>query len=539
MRTPRTSLRLAAVLATSLGALAARGDPPASLRANPAAVMKPPSCTIPGARDWREYRSAHFAVATDVPRDRAAALVKQFEELRAYVVAALFGPDVEVPGRLRAVAFASTARFAEFAPKDATRLVVNDGWETTVVFAIDGLAATAPTLAHELARDVAWRQFPRQPRWFTEGLATFVESVADERQPPAPAAPAAAKPTTPAATNGQAPPVQPEPSGRWAGHVSPTVARLLGGSLAPRPKELLEWRGSIDGDPPRFQARSWLLYHYLWNNRSKAFSQYQDLLAKSDDPAVAWRMAFQALDPANDEAMSRLDADLGAYLKEGKYASYRVEIGAVDAAFQDAPIPSQDLHMLLARARTAGRPGEDPASKEAARANLDEALREDPLQPEALAGRAAASGGSVAAALRPVTVARPDDARAWLLLAEALDATADAKDQEAALRKAAALAPDSARASADLAAVLVASGRAREARPFAQRAVDLAPWNGDAVQTLAAVALELRQCSPALVLQRRAVDLLAPDDPAGVPVRERLAVYEARCRAGGSAPPSR
>ncbi len=523
MRTPRRSGRLAAaVLALSAAAPAAPAAPPASLRARPGAVLPAVRCSIPNAEAWREYRSAHVVLSTDASRERAAALVAELERLHAYVVAALFGPDVDVPGRVRAVAFANIGQYQRIAPDQASGFTRNDGWQLTVVFPFEGLAPVAETIAHELAHDAAWHHFPRQPRWFAEGLAMFVESVAEERQDER------------TGTLGSHLVLgDRQQGGRWAGFVSPHLAELVRGSLTVGARELLEWGGTIDGDPARFHVGSWVLYHYLWNQRSAAFTAYQERLASGDEPNVAWRTAFPDLDPASAGAMSRLDDELAQYRKRGRYASYRVEPGIVDVSFQDRPIASADVHVLLAGIRPEADEG-DAARKAAASADLDEALREDPLQPAALARRARAGGTSVAAALRPATGARPEDARAWLELADALQAPADAKEKEAALRKAAALAPEDARANAELASVLAASGRAREARPFADRAVDLAPWNGGAVQTLAAVALGLGQCRPAIVLQRRAVNLYAAGDAGGDGARGRLAEYEAKCGAAAA-----
>ena len=93
MRPPRKSARLAA-LALSLAATRAGAAPDA------------PRCSLSHPQDWREYRSAHFVLSTDTSRTRAAELVQDLETQYALVVAALFGPDVEVPGPVHVVAFA-------------------------------------------------------------------------------------------------------------------------------------------------------------------------------------------------------------------------------------------------------------------------------------------------------------------------------------------------------------------------------------------------------------------------------------------------
>jgi tetratricopeptide (TPR) repeat protein len=379
-------------------------------------------------------------------------------------------------------------------------------------------------VAHELAHEVAWHHFTRQPPWFREGIATFVESVGVERADDA------------ARTGSHVVRGTVERGGRWAGFPSPLLANLVAGSTVISAKELLEWRGRIDdADPGAFHARSWLLYHYLWNRRSKAFSDFEGRLAAGEDPAAAWRAAFPDLDPASAAAMARLDGALADYRSSGRYASYRVEVGAIDATGRERALSPGDVHMLLLDVRAPARWPRDAAERRAAvRAIVDEALREDPTQPEALDRRARDDGGPSAAALRQAVAARPDDPDAWLLLANALDATADAPEKEAALRRAVALSPPSAIANNDLAWLLLSTGRAREARPYAERAVDLEPWNAGLVDTLAAVAFGLGQCKAAVALQRRAVDGFPPGDRTGEEVRRRLAAYEARCAGAGS-----
>jgi tetratricopeptide (TPR) repeat protein len=504
--------RLVRVLAIALSLAPA-------VRAENAPPPGAPRCTLPGAGDWREYTSAHFVLVTDVSRDRGAALVQELEELHALVIAALFGEPVEVPGRTQVVAFARPGRFEEVAPEHASAYVTEGGYgEPTIVLPFEGREPAAEVVAHELAHDVSWHQFPRQPHWFTEGLAGFVMSVGARRQ------------------DTRAPELgshlvrgDRQSGGRWAGFASPAVLALVKHTTTVGAKELLAWRGQIDGgDPARFHAASWLLYHWLWNTRSKPFTAFQERLANGEDPATAWKATFPEYDPDSADAMARLDRELTKYRHDAAYLPYRVEAGKVDASFTDRSLPTADVHMLLLLVR-ARWPSPD-AKKAIRRAEVEEALREDPFQPAALAHRATDEKKSVADAVRPSTVAHPGDFRGWLGLAAALDDKADAAEKEAALRKAVALAPDSAYANNSLAWQLLTTGRAREARPFAERALDLAPWSGAIVDTLAAVAFAVGQCKPAVILQRRAADQYG-DGRAGDEVRLRLAEYEARCGA--------
>jgi tetratricopeptide (TPR) repeat protein len=277
-----------------------------------------------------------------------------------------------------------------------------------------------------------------------------------------------------------------------------------------------------------------VLYHWLSSEREKQLGAFEDRLAANEDPAAAWAAAFPELDPAKPDALARLDRELAAYRGNAHYEPFRVRPRKVDASFQERALSPAELHLMRVAVRDPSRWPKAGADRAAlVRAEYDEALREDPTLPDAVAARAREDGRSIAAALTPVTVARPADARGWFLLASALDPAVDPGEKELSLRRAVALAPDDAVVNAELARLLASAGRAKEARPFAERALELAPWDRQAVETLGDVAFRIDQCKPAIALERRAADLLSPGDPALDAIRSRIAAYETSC--GGAA----
>lgn len=509
------AVRVLAVLSTLLAAPAARA----------ASAPPAPRCTLSDAGDWREYRTAHFVLATDVPRRRVPALAQQLEEVHALVVEALFGEPVQIPGRVRVVAFASARPFEELAPAGRTGYGLSSAGERWIVFRYDGPEPGA-AFAHELTHAISWHRFPRQPAWFREGLAQFMETVGE------------AQDTVRASLFESLLSRSDRGSGRrWAGFASPELAERARWSTPLGSSELLGWRGPVDeADPGRFHASSWVLYHWLSSAREKQLSAYEDRLAANEDPAAAWAAAFPEFDPAKPGALARLDRELAGYRNGSHYEPFRIRPGKVDASFQERALSPAELHLLRVAIRHPSRWPKAEADRRAlVRAEYGEALREDPTLPDAVAARAREEGASVAAALTPVTVVRPADARGWFLLAGALDPAVDPREKELSLRRAVALAPDDAGMNAELARLLASWGRATEARPFAERAIDLAPWDPRVVETLGEVAFRIDQCRPAVDLERRAADLLPPGDPAGEGVRARIAAYETRCGAAASA----
>ncbi len=513
MTSPPPAVRALAVLVTLLAAPAAR------------AVDAPPAarCTLPDAGDWREYTTAHFVLTTDVPRRRAPALVRQLEEVHAMIVSALFGDAVRIPGRVHVVAFSDRRRFEELAPAGRSGYGLATPGARWIVFRYDG-REPGDAFAHELTHAISWHRFPRQPAWFQEGLAQFMETVGRAQGGLATVFESTLSMND--RENGR----------RFAGYPSAELAERARWSAPVSAKQLLGWRGPVDeANPGAFHAASWVLYHWLSNERERQLSAFEDRLSKNEDPAAAWAAAFPELDPAKPDAMARLDRALAAYRSDGHYEAFRVRPEKVDDRFQERAVSSAELHLLRAAIRHPSRwPRAEADRKALAWVDYDEALREDPALPDAVAARARAEGRSVADALTPVTIVRPGDARGWFLLASALDAAVDPREKEISLRRAVALAPDDAAMNAELARLLARSGRAKEARPFAEHAIDLAPWDAGVVETLGEVALGIDQCKPAVELERRAADLIPAGDPAGEGVRARIASYETRCGAGAA-----
>jgi tetratricopeptide (TPR) repeat protein len=468
-------------------------------------------CPTKGGPEWREYRTKHFLVDTDLRRHSAEVLIRSLEKMHALEVQALVREQVEIPGRLRVIAFSSPSQFEEMLPgrNVAGYFKVSSLAEPLIVLPVVGFEADPETVAHELAHHISRYLFPRQPAWFAEGLAQFVQTVASLSQDNAPT-------TGSHVVRG---------AHSWPGSVGimPRSMTLGLGSTDQIPAEkLLAWNGGHDSSGSHHLS-SWLLYHWLWNNRSKGLTDFQQRLSNGDDPMVAWHAAFPELDPAKPGALAKLDNDLTAYRQSARYAFYRVTAEG-DASFTDAPITSADVHLLMIDARMSWPEDATPRL----RAELDEALQEDPAQPSAIAMRSRLDASSPLSALRKAAAAHPADWRAWWLLGAALT-EADKDEKEGALRKAVQLNADSAVAHNDLAWFLATHGRAKEALPVANRALDLSPWNPSMIDTLATVAAELGKCPEALILQRRAVGMVPPNDSNEQKFRDRLSALERRC----------
>ncbi len=476
----------------------------ASLLASPAFASF--RCPARGGAAWREYRTKHFIVDTDGGAQQAQAFLRQLEHMYGLVLQALVGEQLELPGRVRVLALADQTDFTEIAGQRNV-----DGYyttntlfgEPTILLPLRILQDNPEGVAHEIAHHVSYFLFPVQPHWLREGLAEWVQTVAA-----LPAEKAMAHIGSHIVHGAVA------MSGGMAGSIPVNLVSWLNFDSRPMPAvELLAWDGrDRDTAGARGHLWSWVLYHWLWNERSKAFADYQKRLADSADPQAAWRAAFPEFDPASKEAMAKLDDELDRYRRRGRFAFFKVEAES-DTRFTESDVSSTDLHLMHFMVRD--WPREASQREELQRAVLDEALAEDPGNPVALYVHMRWAKQVDVSALRAAVNARPRDWRGWLELGRAAE-------EEIALRKAVELNPDNANAQNDLAWALVKAGRAHDALPIANRALDLAPWDPIIVDTLAEVAARLGKCREALQLEERAV-ATSPD------LRKRQAAIAQRC----------
>ena len=471
------------------------------------------------ASEWREYQSKHFLVRTDVSRLAAQVLLKRLETMHLLELKAMVGEEVEIPGRLQVIALGETGLFRSLLDSADTAgfFKYSKFGDPTIVFPVEGFTANPQVVAHEVAHYLSWYVYPRQPHWFSEGLAEFFQTVASETS----------RENVPE-RGGHI--VRSAPGGYGAvGYASAdTTAQVRLGTQVPV-ADLLKWDGVEDATrTARYHFWSWALYHYLWNVKSKQFTRYQQALGDGGDPDIAWRDAFPELSAAG--AMEKLDSDLLGYCRSGRYSFYRVA-GEGDATATEKPWPAAEAHLTLLELRSKW-PTDPKALADAYASEVQAIAEEDPGNPVLLSLQEKEKQNlpATAASRRAAAAARPGDWRGWLLLAEALNAPADKAAKESALRKAIQLNPDNARVQNNLAWALVGDARAKEALPFANRAADLAPWDPGILDTLASTADALGKCPAALQLQRRAAAMDTSEA-----IHKTLAQYEARCGGPGGA----
>ena len=459
--------------------------------------------------NWAEFKTAHFILDTDAPDVQASMMMERLEKLRAGELQVLAGGDVELPGHIRVLAPASPGMFSAIAGDWSEVFATRGPYSEPVILAPVAWFVDEPeTIAHELAHAVSWYLYPEQPRWFSEGIAQFVQTLASR--------------------GGEAAILSRDSQVRHATFPAASVGALpagfalLASDLGMPGADLLSWQD--ESETESYRIFSWLLYHWLWNTRGDQLTAYQKQLANGDDPQKAWLQSFPDLDPAKPDRMEALDLALMEYRREGKFVMAKIDTPVkFDAQYQ--PISPAEVRLWLLRLRQE-RPQPKEERLQIRRRELAKAREEDPKNPAVLLQQASLEGKLKPEVARAAAQGAPEDFRGWYALSAL---SSDPAEKEMAARKAVTLGKECPACNNQLAWILATTGRAKEALTYADRALDLAPWDASAIDTLAEIALQLGQCPQALHLQARATRM---EIAAGLPKAaslERLENVKARC----------
>lgn len=457
------------------------------------------ACPDPGDRaEWRRLRGAHVELRTDLAPARAEALLRGLEQ--AWWAHEALSPP-RAPG---------DARVALVVLEDPDLLAVMSGWtperrqlpQTTpetllhprpdAMVLDDGAIAVGHPVkpgalegglhpaVGAMARWRLERALPAGPRWVQTGLRLYLGSVAVRSDGTA----IIGRPPTYAAVDHST--------------LAPLMSleELWAASDAPLPEEGQARR--------RFEATSWRWVHHLAQREQPRFLAFLRALHETE-PRTAWARTFGALEGVR---LPPDDRETGA-----QTLTYRPPAAPLNILHERMePAEVHTLHALLRRLHHARAAGDDARVRAAWEAEVQLALERDPdevgahLSDPVLLRAGAAQRVERA---RHLVRARPEDPRAWTLLAEALEASgAPAERTGEAWQDAARRFPDEAALQGGLAHWLARSGRAEEALAPARRAVALQPLEPSFLATLAFALASVGRCDEAAPLQARALRVL-------------------------------
>jgi tetratricopeptide (TPR) repeat protein len=472
----------------------------------------PASLREGSAGRWVRLQTEHFELSTDLAEAEARRAAEALEQTRAALLAAAWSKRIgsRATARASVVVLADGLDFERYVGPNYSGLFSDAPQPTIFLWGAParwekrqalGDETTSSVFRHELVHRLAAGIYGRQPRWFSEGLALFLESIVISEES---GAAVFGRPNMAALR-------------QYKAHRSVTVA------------DALAWESDAGKDERTIAGlygMSWILVHWLYNTQPEPFARYQDRLAKGIDPDKAWAEIFGSV------KLDDIDKALFQYSRHGEFKEFPVQLERTHVEPVTKPLTQADVHAIRAQlAATGALVRRSDALKAEALQEVDRALAIEPANVLALklhlGLRGGASAKEIVGRLRAQVRARADDGEAWLLLGDLLAREGgDAAEREAALRKALALLPGNPAAYKGLASLLASTGRGEEALPLATKATLLAPWDAAALDIHAASLFAVGRCPDALRVQTRAVDLI----PERARRSNRVAEYTAKLR---------
>ncbi|RKH22729.1 DUF1570 domain-containing protein [Corallococcus sp. AB030] len=439
-------------------------------------------CPAEGGRPWREVRSTHFRVRTNLEEQAAAKSAVELEEFRRALLLA-WGAGFDPPGTVDVIVLSNPrdleeftdARYAGFAGQtpDGPRMVMTGGGG----YLLADTTGDKETQAHELAHYLSAYALLRQPRWVSEGLASYLQTIT----------------------------IRPSDRNVVLGRASPALLQYVRAHGWLTLDELWQWDGKTNQSTAELQlhyASSWLWVHYLINEHGDRFSAFQAQLARGEDPQRAFAAAFQG--------DTSYPAALANYVRLGRYAISTQPLPPVPTQTQTRALEPADVHVIRALLFTQ-TPGDVPREERQRKAalELEQALKEDPTHVETQRMQAETLDKAERLKLARVLVEQhPEDGRAWDLLATALQAEGDmSATQEQARQRAAKLLPDSPSAQNGLAWYYVLTEQPQKGLAPARRALWLMPGDPIILNTQTALLFQTGRCNEAVAMGRRTLDM--------------------------------
>ncbi|MDB4945889.1 MAG: hypothetical protein JWP97_5423 [Labilithrix sp.] len=463
------------------------------------------------ADGWQRLDTEHFALTTNLPPDAALVAARSLEATRAALLTAAWNrADDRITQRTSVVVLRDQNDFEHYASRRYAALYTSavrptiflhgtpEHWEQRTATTDE---STTSVLRHELTHRLSAGIYGRQPRWFAEGLAQFLETLA----------------------------VAPDGRSAILGRVNLVALDAYRRSHA-SVAELLAWHSDVgvdDGTLRALYGTSFVFVHYLYYTKPNELAAYQTKLATGAEPDRAFAECFRGTRP------EELDKELDHYSRFGKFTDVVRPLRETPVTPATGPVTPADVLAIRAQLASVGAGWRAGPLLDEARQDVRDALELEPGNTLALRLQGIqehAVPKDAVARLRRQVAQRPSDADAWLLLGEALGDDQH-RAREAALRKSLALRPRDPDALDALAWELVSTGRAEAALPLATKATLLAPWSAAAYDAYAAALHGVGRCKDALTAQRRAVDLLPEDTGRAIAEAyvKKVAEYDAAC----------
>lgn len=462
----------------------------------------------PSRAPWLEGESDHFILRGDLSRDEAGDALANLEDIRRGLLAGTWHARSQPPAKTHVILLATENELHETVRHGVLGFAAADPFEAPLLVAsLSQRIEQSTVLKHELAHHIDNAFLLRQPRWLSEGLASYLETMTLARTA-----------SGMSATIGALNPIRVEHFKKQR-KLQLHWVMSVGAEIYSMKQEQIE----------DFYAQSWLLVDYLINARHAQMEAWVDRLSSAEEPGPAWEKSFGNL------TAEQLETELGAYLKTGSFLTSNYPLSSLNPIISIKTLDRAGVLAERALLRSISFGQATKQTREQAAEEADEALAADPQSPLA-AGIWNATGprkpaGQIDVA-RAVILGHPDDARGYELLGLALG-PASGHEQLEAFETAVKLAPDDARALAHLSFGYLSLNREKDALAAAQKAVALAPGNPNYLDALALTQAANGACDAAPGTEQRAIDMV-PDALAAdmsAHFKERLTEFNQVCAA--------
>lgn len=461
-------------------------------------------CPANGGPQWIELKSKHFILHTNLETASAKTIIEQLEQMYSALETVIPTKFDESSGVLRVIAFATLDEFSDFVRNKNSAGLFNkalNGDEGGIIIPGDTDFAQRRIITHELAHYLSHTAIPRQPKWFSEGLASYFETAGDLDR------------------DGEL----------IAGKEQLYYWRMLRNEGVAS-KETLEWQAPQKNEP-LFYGRSWLLFRYLSDRKPRQFNDYKARLARLENPRAAWKAAFPEWSLDVPGGTDKLDVELENYLLVADLKTRKMR-GRITPDYSIRALSPAEVHAI----RIDNRPQWEPDELEA---EVLEALAEDPAHVSALTVKAAHEKGNALSLAQIAVRDHPEDPMAWRLLGKALEGGATLQEQEEAYRRALEKAPRRPDCLIDLARVLAKGGNIEQALPYFRKAVQIAPHSLPATFFYANALSSLGFCTEAAEVSDRALEMLQEERVPGEVKAQMLAAlkdFKSKCTTRNQGP---